>query len=999
MRKKLTTLLTILTIICLAVSFITLAPTQSVFGETLSTDVSHMWDYDAEELQFFENYAQTQKGFDDQKSGLLVKSVKSGNDAEGVEFTYKDIVSDTFEMDFRVFSEKSYTPKDKDKTYTHSVGWAAGLDTRMDLYKNDEFNPYLDLKEVGITFRSTVNTNAWFTVFVRGGWALGRADWATARVMASTDDMSSPYSLKGYGLIGGISWPNPDWTIDQTHGVGFTELATTFSGAVISGKSVPMSISFDPETMTVKGNNSSGMVTVRNMLTNEGLNASHGSYFGSLKAEDFQSGYTVSVQFTDMTDNSTVASELPDSDAGYNECLTAQYQTFDTAYERFAQMIIYSVNGITFQQAETSVSQVGQAIVKDGVALDADKFNGENRALLLTSAKSGDEAEGAQFSINHDFSGNKAFEIDFRVFSEKSYVGADGLHYTHSTNSWDTTHPSQSATLYATDAFNPYMDLREVAFTFTSKTNAKAWFTVYVRGGYGGGRADLSSARVYTSTDAGDSMGFTDSLEGKILYGYGLEGNDGWPSPSWEASNGSRYSMLGGSFSNSVVNGTSVSNMIRFNPETMQVLGHNGSSFELVRDLTSNAKVASAYQGRFGTLSADDFSGGYTVSVEFTDVTANDVVAGDLSAVKTWGDFGYGDLNAQYKQFNTAYDRYANMLVYGVKEGETNLINNNGLIGDLVPEPTVYVHIEKEGFVVGQEIDITPSVYAGKTPLSYTGEVRWENTTDSTAGKITATDGKYLFVPETDGVYVFGYSAMEYSEYGKTQAFVYAVKTQIHYCLSIKDANGDLLASYNVKDGESVVLTAEEIAGKQFVGFEYRNKLLANGSEVTVSKDETITAYYLQLTLSSEAYIRTKKTDAQKYGMLFEVETDGVLGILIEKGYTRCAYGFILPTDMVDDDFKPTSNGLNLKLTFENGKARFGITNIKETNYERKFSYLAYVNVLYSDGSVQTVTSSYDAAVNAFSVKEVAEDLLEDYNAGTQFTAEELEVYKMYAGK
>jgi len=997
MKNKLSILLTVLTVMSLTISSILFKPLANVSAEEKSADVSYAWVYNDDEVEFFEDYAQTGKGFNDEKSGLLVKSKKSGDNAEGTQIAYKDILSDTFDMEFRVFSEKSYVPKNKDLTYTHSVGWAAGLDTRMDLYKDDKFNPYLDLKEVGITFKSTVNPNAWFTVFIRGGWALNRADWASARVMASTDDMSSPYSLKGYGLIGGTSWPNPDWTTDQTHGVGFTELNTSFSGAMISGNSVPVSISFNPETMTVKANNSSGMVTVRNMQSNVGLNSSQKAFFGSLSSEDFKTGYTVTVEFSDVTSNSTVAGVLPDESTGYNECATAQYQTFDTAYERFAQMIIYSANGNSFTTSSTSVSKISQAIVKDGVVLDADKYN-DGGALLLTSAKTGNEAEGSQFAINYDFAGDKAFEIDFRVFSEKSYKSANGLAYTHSINSWDTTHPSQSATLYATDAFNPYMDLREVAFTFTSKTNSKVWFTVYVRGGYGGSRADLSSARVYTSNDTSDYMGFTDSLEGKILYGYGLEGNDGWPAPWWEASNGARYSMLGGSFSNSVVSGTSISNMIKFDPTTMSVLGHNGVSFELVRDLSSNEKVAPAYRSWFGTLSASDFAGGYTVSIEFTDITANETIADDLSKVTTWGNFGYGDVNAQYQTFETAYDRYANMLVYGVKEGEVELVIDN-LVGDVVAKPSVYVNVKKEDLVIGKEVDVKPSVYAGKILLEYNGEIRWENVTDSTSGEIVARDGKFLFTPETDGTYLFTYSAVEYPGYGKVKEFTYAVETQIYYTISIKDINGEILNAFSEKEGEKVLLKAEQIEGKKFVGFEYRNKLVADETEITLSKDETIIAYYLTLELSDSAEIRTEKSELQKYGMIFEVETDDVLDVLIDKGYTRCAYGFILPTDMKNGEFKPTSDGLNIKLSFENGKAKFGITNIKEKNYGRKFSYLAYVNVIYSDGSVKTIISDYDSSKNSVSVKQVAEKLLEEHKNGKQFTKEQLEVYKMYAGK
>jgi len=187
--------------------------------------------------------------------------------------------------------------------------------------------------------------------------------------------------------------------------------------------------------------------------------------------------------------------------------------------------------------------------------------------VLVSSVKSGNEAEGATLTYNGVLSGT--FETEFRVLSEKDYQGADGLTYTHSVNGWDTTHPSQSATLYAADSFNPYLDLKEVAFKFTSNTNPDAWFIVYIRGGYSANRADLSSARVFTSTDnAAFAMGFTDSLDCIALKGYGLVGNDGWPSASWAASNGAEYSMMSGSFSNSTISGTSQASMFTLCPSS-----------------------------------------------------------------------------------------------------------------------------------------------------------------------------------------------------------------------------------------------------------------------------------------------------------------------------------------------------------------------------------------------------------------------------------------------
>ena len=390
----------------------------------------------------------------------------------------------------------------------------------------------------------------------------------------------------------------------------------------------------------------------------------------------------------------------------------------------------------------------------------SNKVSDGKSGVLISSVKSGNEAEGVSFTYKGVLSGT--FETEFRVLSEKSYQGADDLTYTHGVNGWDTSKPSQSATLYAADSFNPYMDLKEVAFKFTSNTNSNAWFIVYVRGGYSANRADLSSARVFTSTDNADfSMGFTDSLDGIALKGYGLVGNDGWPSASWATTNGAEYTMMDGAFSNTVVNGTSATSMFKFNPETMQV--YQNESWQLIRDLSSNAKVASGYQSNFGTLSASDFAGGYTVSVEFTDVTANTTVAGDISGVTTWGDFGYGEANAQYNTFDTAYDRYANMLVYGIKEGDVALSMDSSLIVDSSAfSGNAYAYANKDFKAeVGQTVDVTPVVKDVKLgDIAYSGTVTWTNLTDNTNGIVEAVEGKYNLIPATCGKYLVNYGAM-----------------------------------------------------------------------------------------------------------------------------------------------------------------------------------------------------------------------------------------------
>ena len=767
MKKK--NLMTIFSIIAAACTALGSAAIKVSANDT-SKRYANLFSYNNEEISVQENYSVA--GLDEGRAGLLVSSKNSGNAAEGATISYNGIMSGAFEMDFRVFSEKSYEAKDASKTYTHTAnGWNSNnVGNSINYYADDTFNPYLDLKEVGITFTSTLDSSQWFTVYVRGGYASMRADLTSVRVETSADNPEWPYALKGYGLVGNDGWPYASWDApNAANGTNYTMLGSSFSNTNIAGASPSAMIKFDPETMSIYGYNG-GWGLVRNVASNTGLHTFN-DWFGSLDATYFAYGYTVDVTFTDVTANETVGTNITDSDAGYNNVADAAYQSFDTAYDRYANMVIYSFGGTSMNDSGPSVKVTNSAATVDGVTLDGAKFDNSN-ALHLTTTKTGDEAEGTKFYVNGTY--NNTFEMDFRVFSQKNYTPKDASKtYTHTAIGWNNGNLGTSINYYADDAFNPYLDLKEVGIKFTSATDTSKWFVVYVRGGYANLRADMASARVYTSADRSDWP--------YALKGYGLSGAEGWPYASWEtanAANGTNYTMIGSSFSNTYINGESPSTMIKFDPTAMTVYGYN-SGWSAIRDLAGNWGLHT-YDGDgwFGTLSAADFAGGYTVEIEFTDMTSNTTTGNSIAD----SDVGYNNVaDAAYQAFTDTYARYANMYVYGIKSGDVTLDNANLISAEITAKKPVVSANYNKVVTDGQSLDVTPVVYdVNLGNIAYSGTVTWMNLSDETMGEIVANEGKYIFTPASNGTYLISYSSMTAENVLATDSFAVAVVVADH---------------------------------------------------------------------------------------------------------------------------------------------------------------------------------------------------------------------------
>ena len=616
--------------------------------------------------------------------------------------------------------------------------------------------------------------------------------------------------------------------------------------------------------------------------------------------------------------------------------------------------------------------------LEENVDLSNKGLDAGKSGLLFTSTATGDDAEGETIGFKGILSGE--FEIDFRVFSEKNYVARDAEStVTHTAIGWEST-LNQSTSNYAADEFNPYMDLKEVGIKFTSNMDSSKWFVVYVHGGYAGLRADMSSARVYSSADNQEWP--------YELKGYGLVGNDGWPSASWEPGDrqGANYTMLGTAFSNTFIRGESTSAMIRFNPETMEVYGYN-SGWGLVRDLAGNSKLSSSYKDWFGSLEAADFAGGYTVELQFSDVTSNSTVGNTI----TDSGAGYNEVASRaYQTFDTPYDRHANMLLYSMKAGDVEYNMDGSASED--GKTIVWMDAIQE-VVTNTSLDLTPNVYNTKEGEKvYNGTVTWK-APDGTTGEIVVKDGKYEFTPTSYGIYLFTYSPMSDNSTG---AFVFGVNVKRACLITLKDAAGNIIKTETKLEGEKYTFEAIEESGKAQIGWWYNEGLYPVGHTITVNGNIDITLCSIDFSVSTNATIRTVQTKNFGYGMLFEATMDTVLfEQLRSAGYIcRYAYGYILPTDLIDGDFVPTNAGLSLKLTFDDGKAVFGITDLYEKNYTRDFSILSYFAVNYSDGSTAFVKTQYDGQAHKFNIHDLAVEALKNESS---FTSEELEVIRHFA--
>lgn len=704
-----------------------------------------------------ENYAYSKSLTVDEgvngKKGVLVTANKTGRDAEGSTFALQEKMTGNFEMDFRVFSETTYAYKaGSNGGWTHSItnnnvvsaGYADNNTTGA--MANDNMNPFLDLKEVGIKFASATDASKYFIVYVRGTCVV--SDCVASATMASVYVTGDKYDLagkdRGYGIFNNADYKAQwyGWHATTIRGTTFSNYMATSTGDRTETATTSNLVKFDAENMKVYVNagnggnnfakyNETADVLVRDLTNNDWITDSYtNGGFKTLSAEDFANGYNVSVCYSDVTDNDCVGT----TSAFTKISEPGQYGTLSEKHDRQANMVVYSVNG----KSVSAKDLPGRTDVKpsDLISYDESKLTvTDNKAnsvfsgsgLNIRSVDSGDTVENEKvgFDFNGYMLGN--FDMTFGVTSKVSYKHSNitnaATHYT-TDNSDDL----------AVDEYNPYADLKEVALTFTSKSNPEKFFTMYLRSGRES-RAYITTARVYVNGDK-DADGF--GL-------YDMDVNGTWTTNVSKGNNsftplfGTSFSNVGYSKETAVL---ALPNKIRFDTETMKVYATSyndntkAESERLVRDLTDSSMITwyNDDPDFYKTLTKEDFAQGYTVSVAFTEMTA-DTCVGSASALSQFGWTAGG-----YVTFDEAYARYADMTIYSLNGQEF------GYTSKMTDSDAPIVAPNLTSIDVFKENDITPLYYDvvdGNVPaIGGTVSVSTDNVSYT---KINAVDGKYLF--------------------------------------------------------------------------------------------------------------------------------------------------------------------------------------------------------------------------------------------------------------
>ena len=836
-------------------------------------------------------------------TGTLVRANKTGTDAEGASFAIKETQTENFSMDFRVFSQTTYK-HDCYRTSTH-------YNTSVASMQADEYNPFLDLKEVQFTFTSVSDTTQSVSLFVRGS-----------------------ENYKAYGVTAYVG--------SQT-GLYPTAIANT-SFSNFNAKDY----SDGQETTnynSVTFNKTTGVIAVNN-TTITTLDAS--------ALAKYADGYTVSVTYSDVTANDSTGNELAQAfnareveqglsptnfgvdltyvqgkEYKYNQSANgfADYagnrygpnmgysEGVGEAYERNAQMLVYNVNGQSVGvdgdgNAETKASAL---ITTDSKLTATDnqtnKVDGNNGLLISSEGKaSGEDAKDAYFYFNDTMNGE--FDMDFRVTSEKTYKPT-------AQKSWGSIEPVDKKYAYD-DGYNPYADVKEVAFTFISATDSSKWFTVYLHNG----GITLPCSNAYATTArvrvSGDTYGVAKS-DSSLIYGYGLNYKTGTYSQGYQFTD-----LINTSFSNFAItnwddpnNGgwawrtpAPIASNIRFDPVEMKVyarggdiVSNNGNLYTerapreyLVRDLTNNEGVAWGkdvyWKKVWSTLTPEDFAGGYTVSVQFTSMTNDETIAqSDTTKYK------YDDTNGCVN-FDTPYDRNINMTIYSLNG------TNFGSVGSKITDTesaNLSAPTKMNAFV---ENDITPlyfDVIDGDTiPENGYGKVYVSTDNKASWSEVEKNaENKYLYTPSVAvKEYFVKYEGFADSVGNVTPTKEYAVAGvysgfNMVGGASVRLASGDAGIRFTARMDKSVYegLATAGLSNVKFF-FEVTVTYDKNGVETskTLAKEVSVDNIYengdfMQMTasitdLTSDMY--DYKWSAKAY-MSFEKNGDS--GVLYAKSY------------------------------------------------------------------------------------------------------------------
>lgn len=369
--------------------------------------------------------------------------------------------------------------------------------------------------------------------------------------------------------------------------------------------------------------------------------------------------------------------------------------------------IVFDTNDFKYTEDYAAFVDTARVIDNESVLYDPDRREQKTRlddgksGLYLETNKTGDEADGSSFTFANKMKGT--FDIDFRVFSQETYVGSTKVRAMKKDgkNNFTSLDPN----------FNPYADVRVLTYTFTSVKDTSKSFTVVFES-HGSYETMSPTAHVYIE---GESV-LEDGRRGYgIDYSFGGKHCNGFANFT-ELNN---TSFVNVAFKNSA---ESFSNRLIFDPETMRVYSekyaldkcdNNGMQFRsyetgyndyrlLIRDLATNKDNNNNLIDRawMRSLQPADFEDGYTVTVTMEDITADDTVlkAATSDAADAQDPVVYGG-DVKVKKTGDAYNRTGKMIIYSVN-GQSMRVDE----GFYAPEEKTFTFPKN---------DATP--YSGKT--------------------------------------------------------------------------------------------------------------------------------------------------------------------------------------------------------------------------------------------------------------------------------------------
>ena len=766
------------------------------------------------------------------KSGVLLTSKKTGENAENSSFAFANTFYGEFSMDFRVFSEKSY------------LG-AKSID------KNTP-NTFLDMRSVGMTFTSATDPLKAFTVYFNG---LSEND---------ANRVTSTVSIAGETYANGLGYGVNEQNQAESTFLKYTSFCNVYSQYSPTGNST--TFSFNPETMQVWGTtaplsnlgSSKGLdcveekLLIRDLEKNRLGTSQTAEQFGeegisSLSADDFSGGYTVTVTVLDMTADSTALVSTDTKDV--------QTVLDEDGYARTAKILLYNVCGQSLQ--------IQEGFTAETLSYTFPTYSGS----LTAPASSGVTANGYRLTANAknaDAEGN-TFVLDGEEFTKTAEyngqavlaVGALSQQYAPK-DAWSNLARLSLVYYGLGDRMleqDPYSDVKEIGVTFRSKSNADKAFTVYLRSS-GSRQGDNMIARVgiegetYRNTQG--SYGFT--------MDYTNNGNGAF------GRNDYAYTNIGGTMGMYTNKYPSVYKdkyaNLRFDPATMKIYAYgvesDASGWLMLRDLSDDTQAmgsASAILGNTLTLSAADFADGFNVEISIEQMNT-EWNRGRNKVYSYYQGAQYGmaisyTANDGYV-LSEGYDRKAVVDVFALDDTATidatsvqysKTATYNGDSSRLTFTDLAYRVPRTESIALKAKIADVFGGSAAVTSLSYT------NKDGTDTGVIALENGQGTFAPKAFGEYVFTDGKLEKKIHittptAPTVSFADGLKTRIYqghsFVVSENDVvvdsewqtNVNIYCSYN---GREIALTDidSQKKGKYDISYVITDE---GGREVSVSR-------------------------------------------------------------------------------------------------------------------------------------------------------------------